>query len=160
MYILSHQPIIRQSMLGVFCALGLLTARAVQADDVNFATNTSGVTVPAGGAFVTLIQTTISTPGPRELVIHYFAECEVAGGGTDGFIDYDILRVGDPSPIPPTNDTDSALCQANEDDVSAGTVVFKSVSAGTHTIRVRGRMVGSGTGPVDDQSLVIEEEAP
>lgn len=162
MYVLSHQPIIRQVMLGVLCAFGVLTAPAVQADDVNFVTNTSGVTVPAGGGVVTLIQTTISTPGTRELVIHYFAECEVSGGGTNGFIDYDIevITGGTISTVPPTNDPDSALCQANEDDISAGTVVGRSVGAGTHTIRVRGRMVGTGTGPVDDQSLVIEEEAP
>jgi hypothetical protein len=161
MYVLNYQSIIRQVMLGVLCALGVLTARAVQADDVNSATTTSGVTsVPAGGAFVTFIQTTISTPGPRELVIHYFTECEVSGGGTTGFIDYDIRLVGAPSPIRPTNDADSALCKANQNDVSVGTVVFQPVGAGTHTIQVRGRMFGPGTGVIDDQSLVIEEEAP
>jgi hypothetical protein len=157
MYVLNHQSIIRQVMLGVLCALGVLTAPAVQADDVNSATATTSVTVPPGGGLVTLIQTTISTPGPRELVIHYFTECEVFGG--TGLIDHDILRVGDSSPIPPTNVSDSFLCES-EDNERVGTVVFQPVGAGTHTIRVQGRMVGTGTGRVDEQSLVIEEEAP
>lgn len=165
MYVLSNQPIIRQVMLGVLCALSLLTARAVQADDVNVVTNTNPIVVPDNGnpgSVVTLIQTVISTPGPRELVIHYFAECAVGGApaGSTRFIDYDILVNG--VQIPPTNVTDSALCQATVDDESVGTVVVHVVSGGNHTIRVQGRMrgPGAGQGVVDDHSLVIEEEGP
>jgi len=166
MYVLSYQPIIRQSMFGVLCALSLLTARAVQADDVDAVFNTNPVFVPDNGnnpgPLVTLIQTVINTPGPRELVIHYFAECAVSGAaaGSTRFIDYTILVNG--VPVPPTNVIDSALCQATVDDESVGTVVVKPVSEGNHTILVQGQMRGPapGQGVVDEQSLVIEEEGP
>lgn len=167
MYVLSHQPMLRQVMLGVLCALSLLTARAVHADDVNAVTNTNPIVVPDNGnpgATVTLISTVIATPAntSRELVIHYFAECAVGGAaaGSTRFIDYDILVDG--VLVPPTDVADNALCQATVDDESVGTVVSRTVSGGNHTIRVQGRMRGPapGQGVVDDQSLVVEEEAP
>jgi hypothetical protein len=162
MYILSHQPIIRQVMLGVLCALGVLTAPAVQADDVNAVTNNNQINIPAFGGNVTLLQTTIFTPGPRELVIHFFAECQVVASDNSTFIDLDILVNG--VEVPPTNDGNSALCNSPDQDMSVGTVVFRSVVAGNHTILVRGSLAGTPAagevGQVDDRSLVIEEEAP
>lgn len=163
MYILSNQPMLRQSMLGVLCALSLLTARAVQADDVNRVTNTNQIGIPAFGN-VNLITANISTPVPstRELVIHFFGECEVNSSDNSTFIDYDILVDG--VEVPPTNDGNSALCNSPDNDMSVGTVVMHTVSGGAHTITVRGSLAGTPvlgeSGSVDDMSLVIEEETP
>jgi hypothetical protein len=171
-----HNPILRfapvQAVVSVLLALGLTASPIVSADDVNVEVNTGGIDVPIGTERVPdveFISKSISTPGPRTLVIHYFAECQVPRG----HIEYDIVVNKSPlnvtaRQVPPTHDDLSALCSndgvAREHTLraaSVGTVVACVVpSAGDYTIKVRGHVVGHGAvgpGLVDDQSLVIEE---
>lgn len=154
--------------ISVLLALGLTASPIVSADDVNVEVNTGGVAVPIG-ADVQFISKSVSTPGPRTLVIHYFAECQVPRG----HIEYDIVVNKSPLAItarqvPPTHDNLSALCSndgiSSETELraaSVGTVVSCVVpKAGNYVIKVRGHVEGPGAmgpGLVDDQSLVIEE---
>jgi hypothetical protein len=167
-----HNPILRfapiQAVVSVLLALGLTAPAIVSAADVNVEVNTGGINVPIGPD-VEFISDSISTPGPRTLVIHYFAECQVPRG----HIEYDIVVNKSPLAItarqvPPTHDNLSALCsndgisaESNLRAASVGTVVACVVpSAGNYTIKVRGHVEGPaaiGLGLVDDQSLVIEQ---
>lgn len=154
MYCINYQSIVRRILLG---ALGVLTVAASQfarADDVNATSRTAAVAV--GAIDVTFIALLINTPAPRRLVIHYFAECQVNGVG---YIEYDVF-VGNQQ-VPPTHDNFNALCSAPQAPATVGTVVSYQVPAGNHIIFVRGHVEnGAGAGLIDDQSLVVEEEAP
>ncbi len=148
--------------------VGLMLSPLANAQTVSVATNTGSVPVPLGPADVEFISKTISVTGPRTLVIHYFAECQLPRG----HIEYDIavtkgIVAVTTKPIPPTHDNLSVLCSnntANESSLKAatvGTVVACTVSsAADYTVRARGHIEGFGAigpGGVDDQSLVIEE---
>lgn len=155
----------------VLMALGAVLSPLAAAEDVAVQTNTGGVVVPVGPADVEFIAKTIATTGPRTLLIHYSAECQVARG----HVEYDIVVSRDfltltARQAPPTNDTLSALCsndgatpESNLRAATVGTVVACTVDAGAdYTVRVRGHVEGPGAvgaGMVDDQSLVIEERA-
>ena len=154
-------------LLALSAALSPLAA----AQDVAVLTNTGGVPVPVGPADIEFISKTIATTGPRTLLIHYSAECQVARG----HVEYDIVVSRDfltltARQAPPTNDTLSALCsndgataESNLRAATVGAVVACTVDAGAnYTVRVRGHVEGPGavgTGMVDDQSLVIEQRA-
>ncbi len=149
--------------------LSLMIAPLVSAEDVSVQTNTGGIPVPIGPADAEFIAKTISIAGPRTLVIHYFAECQVQRG----HVEYDIvvnkgIVAATARQTSPTNDTLSALCsndgatpESNLRASSVGTVVACTVSSpADYTVRVRGHVEGPGAvgpGIVDDQSLVIEE---
>lgn len=150
-------------------ALGLMVSPLVSADDINVAVETGATPVPLGPADVEFIAKTITTTGPRTLVIHYFAECQVPVG----HVEYDIvvnkgIVAATARQVAPTHDNLSALC-SNDNGASAfraatvGTVVACTVSsAANYTVKVRGQAVGFGAiGPatIDDQSLVIEERS-
>lgn len=153
MYRLSSQSMVKHMTLSALIALGLTTSQTVRADDVNATSNTGGVNIP--GIFdVPLISLNINTPAPRELVVHYFAECQVQGG----YIEYDILVNN--VEVSPTHDDFSALCSSPAAPATVGTVVYRQVPAGNHNIRVRGHVEGGFGGLIDDQSLVVEEHAP
>jgi hypothetical protein len=155
---------------GIMLALGLMVSPLVSADDVHVAVNTGETNVPLG-LDAEFIAKTISTTGPRTLVIHYFAECQVP----NGYVEYDIvvnkgIVAATARQTAPTNDSLSVLCANNGGafdgplrSASVGTVVACTVSSsGNYTVRVRGNVVGDGAlwaGKVDDQSLVIEERA-
>ena len=152
-------------------ALGLMVSPLVSADDVSVAVDTAEINVPPGPADAEFIAKTINATGPRTLVIHYFAECQVP----HGYIEYDIvvnkgIVAATARQTPPTHDTLSVLCSndgtASEGILraaSVGTVVACTVSSsGSYTVKVRGHVVGDGAiwpGKVDDQSLVVEERA-
>lgn len=154
-------------LLALSAALSPLAA----AQDVAVQTNTGGIVVPVGPADIEFISKTIATTGPRTLLIHYSAECQVARG----HVEYDIVVSRDfltltARQAPPTNDTLSALCSNDgatpESNLRAATVsavVACTVDAGAnYTVRVRGHVEGPGAvgaGMVDDQSLVIEQRA-
>ena len=57
------------------------------AEAVNVEVNTTAVPVPVGPLDAEFIAKTISVRGPRTLVIHYFAECQVERG----HVEYDIV---------------------------------------------------------------------
>lgn len=151
--------------------LGAMLSPLAAAEDVAVQTNTGGVPVPAGPADVEFIAKTIATTGPRTLLIHYSAECQVIRG----HVEYDIVVSRDfltltARQAAPTNDSLSALCsndgatpESNLRAATVGTVVACTVDAGAnYTVRVRGHVEGPGSvgaGMVDDQSLVIEERA-
>lgn len=145
----------RAVILSTLFSLSLATSHTVRADDVNRFCATEGIQIP-GIADVNLNALVVNTPGPRELVIHYSAECQVQ----DGHIEYDILVNG--AEIVPTNDNFSALCSAPQSPATVGpTVYFRASAAGNYSITVRGHIEnGLGPGLVDDQCLVVEEEAP
>lgn len=161
----------RIAAAGLLLALGALLPPLATADDVAVQTNTGGIPVPVGPADVEFIAKTIATTGPRTLLIHYAAECQVVRG----HVEYDIVVSRDfialtARQAAPTNDTLSALCsndgasaESNLRAASAGTVVACTVdAAANYTVRVRGHVEGPGlvgAGIVDDQSLVIEERA-
>lgn len=154
-------------LLALSAALSPLAA----AQDVAVQTNTGGVPVPVGPADIEFISKTIATTGPRTLLIHYSAECQVIRG----HVEYDIVVSRDfltltARQAPPTNDTLSALCsndgataESNLRAATVGAVVACTVDAGAnYTVRVRGHVEGPGAvgaGMVDDQSLVIEQRA-
>ena len=154
-------------LLALSAALSPLAA----AQDVAVQTNTGGVPVPVGPADIEFVSKTIATTGPRTLLIHYSAECQVARG----HVEYDIVVSRDfltltARQAPPTNDTLSALCsndgataESNLRAATVGAVVACTVDAGAnYTVRVRGHVEGPGAvgaGMVDDQSLVIEQRA-
>jgi hypothetical protein len=153
MYRSSSQSIVKHMMLSALIALGLTISQIVRADDVNETSNAGGVNIP--GIFdVPLISLKINTPAPRELVIHYFAECQVESG----YIEYDILVNN--VEVSPTHDNFSALCSSPAIPATVGTVVYRRVPAGIHDIRVRGHVEDGFGGLIDDQSLVVEEHAP
>ncbi len=150
--------------------LGIATSPLASAEAVSSAFADS-VTVPVGPPDVEFISKKIDVNGPRTLVIHYFAECQVERGHVeyDIVVNRGILNVT-ARQTPPTNDDTNALCSNDGDTTesnlrahSVGTVVACTVTmAGDYTVRVRGH-VKSPTfpepGKVDDQSLVIEEHA-
>jgi hypothetical protein len=151
--------------------IGLMMCPFANADDVYVQSNTGAVAVPVGPMDVEFIAKTIDVAGPRTLVIHYFAECQVRRG----HVEYDIvvnkgIVAATARQTPPTHDTLSALCsndgatpESNLRAASVGTVVACNVNtAANYTVRVRGHVMGPGAigaGIVDDQSLVIEERA-
>lgn len=152
--------------------LGLmLLSPLAGADEVSVATNTGAVPVPVGPLDAEFISRTVSVRGPRTLVIHYSAECQVERG----HVEYDIvvnrgILAVTARQTPPTHDSLSALC-SNDGDTpesnlraqSVGTVVACTVSlADSYTVKVRGHVESpslAGPGAVDDQSLVIVEHA-
>lgn len=149
----SSQVVVKHMALSALLALGALMPTIVHADDVNATSNTGGIGIP-GMADVLLISLNINTPAPRELVISYFAECQVQSG----YIEYDILVNN--VEVPPTHDNFSALCSSPAEPATVGIVVYRQVPAGNHNIRVRGHVEGGFGGLIDDQSLVVEEHAP
>ncbi|MGI0035615.1 MAG: hypothetical protein ACRD98_07095 [Nitrososphaera sp.] len=170
MYNLIHQSMSTQVISTALLAFGLTVSPIVSAEEVNVKVNTGVVIVPVGPPDIEFISKTISTAGPRTLVIHYFAECQVPRG----HIEYDIvvnkgILAITSKQVPPTHDTLSALCSSSDPiesslrAVSVGAVVACTVAkADNYTVRVRGHVVGPGAidpGRVDDQSLVIEEHA-
>lgn len=162
---------LRISAVAAALLLGLAIAPTSYADEVNVATNTGAVPVPIGPLDAEFIAKTISVSGPRTLVIHYSAECQVERGHVeyDIVVNRNILNVT-ARQTPPTNDTLSALCSNDGDTTESnlrahtvGTTVACSVTLpDTYTIRVRGHVESpslAGPGVVDDQSLVITEHA-
>lgn len=159
----------RIAAASLLLALGAALSPPAAAEDVAVQTNTGGIPVPAGAADVEFISKTIATTGPRMLLIHYSAECQVIRG----HVEYDIVVSRDflaltARQAAPTNGTLSALCsndgattESNLRAATVGTVVACTVDAGAnYTVRVRGHVEGPGSvgaGMVDDQSLVIEE---
>ena len=144
------------------CVLGLLTAFAANADDANFAANVNPLAV--GAAPVNLITLVVSIPAGqvRELSITHSFECAVGGPGFTSWLEADIFVDG--ALITPTN-SDNASCTANNTAAQDGWVttsrtVVRAVVGGNHTVQVRGRVIGGGTGRVDDQALVVIEEQP
>lgn len=150
-------------------ALGMTLSTLALADEVSVATNTGAVPVPVGPLDATFISKTVSVRGPRTLVIHYSAECQVERG----HVEYDIvvnrsILALTARQISPTDDSLSALC-SNDGDTSesnlragsVGTVVACNVTLpDSYTIKVRGHVESPslpGPGVVDDQSLVITE---
>lgn len=148
--------------------LGMAAAPFASAQSVAAKAETAAVTVPVGLLDVEFIAHSISTRGPRTLVIHYFAECQVERG----HVEYDIV-VGRPNVAAtarvaePTSDIMSALCSNDGDTTesnlrakSVGTVVACTVSnPGEYVVKVRGHVEAPdmpGPAVVDDQSLVIE----
>jgi hypothetical protein len=140
-------------ILSASLAISALASPMVRADDVNVSQTTGSILIP-GMADVWLIGLGINTPAPRELVISYFAECKVQSG----YIEYDILV--DNVEVPPTHDNFNALCSSPAAPATVGTVVYRQVGAGNHSIRVRGHVEGGFGGEIDDQSLVVEEHGP
>jgi len=142
--------------LRLSCATAALLASGLHvavADDVNATSNTGEIAV--GFADVTFISLSLGTVVPRELIIHYAAECQ----SDDGYIEYDILVDG--VQVSPTHDNFSALCSSPASPATVGTTVMRMVAAGNHTVRVRGHVEnGVGPGRIDDQSLVVEEAGP
>ncbi|MGH8611231.1 MAG: hypothetical protein ACREYF_04055 [Gammaproteobacteria bacterium] len=145
----------RAVILSTLFSLSLATSHTVRADDVNSSCSTGGIQIP-GIADVNLNALVVNTPGPRELVIHYSAECQVQ----DGYIEYDVLVNG--VEVLPSNDNFSALCSAPQSPATVGpTLYFRAPAAGNYSITVRGHIEnGLGPGLVDDHCLVVEEEAP
>ena len=141
--------------LGALLSLSLAAPYSASADDVNARCLTTSIKIP-GAADVTFNALVVNIPGPRELVIHYSAECQVQ----DGYIEYDILVNG--VEIPPTNDNFSALCPAPQAPATVGpTVYLPARPPGNYSITVRGHIEnGLGPGIVDDQCLVVEEAVP
>lgn len=152
-------------------ALGLMVSAFASADEVSVAVDTGAVPVPVGPLDAEFIAKTISVRGPRTLVIHYSAECQVERG----HVEYDIvvnrsILALTARQVPPTNDSLSALC-SNDGDTSesnlrahsVGAVVACTVTAAdSYTVKVRGHVESpsmAGLGMVDDQSLVITEHA-
>ena len=148
---------------------GVMASPLVSAEAVSVETNTGGVPVPVGALDAEFIAKTVNVRGPRTLVIHYSAECQVERGHVeyDIVVNRSILAVT-AKQVPPTNDNLSALCSNDGDTTesnlraaSVGTVVACSVTlADNYTVRVRGHVESPslpGPGMVDDQSLVIEE---
>lgn len=149
----SSSRIRTQAATALVAVLALTTQGTVLADDVNATTSTGQINF--GVADVDFISLNLVTPIPRELVIHYSAECQV----TTGYIEYDILV--DNVQVPPTHDNFSALCSAPAEPATVGATVYRRVLAGNHTVRVRGHVEnGIGPGRIDDQSLVVQEEGP
>jgi hypothetical protein len=149
----NSQFAVKRIALSALLALSALASPMVRADDVNATSNTGSIGIP-GMADVWLIGLNINAPAPRELVISYFAECQVSSG----YIEYDILV--DNVEVPPTHDNFNALCSSPAAPATVGIVVYRQVAAGNHSIRVRGHVEGGFGGLIDDQSLVVEEHAP
>jgi hypothetical protein len=161
---------INRLSLCLLLPLGLmLAASPTHAQEVAAETDTGAVVVPVGPADALFISKTISALGPRTLLIHYFAECQVRRG----HVEYDIVVNKGIVAITarqaaPTNDSLSALCsndgatpESNLRAASVGAVVACTVNAAAdYTVKVRGHVEGPGgmaEGLVDDQSLVIEQ---
>lgn len=154
MYNSVSRSVVKQNMSSALLAVCLTVPSFVMAQEVSVHTDTGGINVLA--ADTKFISKSITTTGPRTLVIHYFAECQA----TSGNIYYDINVNG--NPVSPTHDKWNALCSAPWSPVSAGTVVACSVPAGKYTIGVRGHVDTRtllGQWLVDDQSLIIEAHA-
>jgi hypothetical protein len=150
---LSPGRVAKHVILSASLALSALASPMVRADDVNAISNTGTVNI-AGMFDVPFISLNINTPAPRELVISYFAECQVQSG----YIEYDILV--DNVEVSPTHDNFSALCSSPAAPATVGTVVYRQVGAGNHSIRVRGHVEAGFGGRIDDQSLVVVEHGP
>jgi hypothetical protein len=143
-------------------ALGLLASFGASADDANFAANPNPLAV--GAAQVNLITLSVSIPAGqvRELAITHAFECAVGGAGFFSWLEADIYVDG--VLITPTT-SDNASCTTNNTAsqdgwLTASQSVVRAVGGGLHTIQVRGRVIGGGSGRVDDQSLVVIEEQP
>jgi hypothetical protein len=160
---ISKKAQVRSRMLPTaLCALGLLTSMAASADDANNITNPNPLSV--GAAQVNLITMVVSVPAGqvRELAITHSFECAVGGAGFTSWLEADIYVDG--VLISPTN-SDNASCTTNNTAgqdgwVNASQTVVRAVGGGTHTVQVRGRVIGGGTARVDDQSLTVIEEQP
>lgn len=152
-------------------ALGLSVSTLAGADEVSVATDTGAVPVPVGPLDATFISKTVNVRGPRTLVIHYSAECQVERGHVeyDIVVNRSILAIT-ARQVSPTDDVLSALCSNDGDTTesnlragSVGAVVACSVTLpDSYTIKVRGHVESPslpGPGVVDDQSLVITEHA-
>ena len=149
---LGFRFLVRQLFLSVLITLSMAMSPMARADDVNHRTDTGGHII--GAVDETFIGMAIFTPAARELVIHYSAECRVFNSG---MIEYDILVNN--VEVSPTHDNTSILCE--QSPATVGHTVYYKVPAGIHRILVRGHVVGGvGPGQIDDQSLVVEEEAP
>ena len=144
------------------CVLGLMASFGANADDANFAANPNPLAV--GAAQVTLISLAVSIPAGqvRELTITHSFECAVGGAGFTSWLEADIYVDG--VLITPTT-SDNASCATNNTAtqdgwVTASQTVVRAVGSGLHTVQVRGRVIGGGSGRVDDQALVVVEEYP
>ena len=154
---------VKSRMLPVaLCALGLLTSFVASADDANSITNPNPIAV--GAATVNLMTMVVSTPAGqvRELSITHSFECAVGGAGFISWLEADIYVDG--VLLSPTN-SDNASCTTNNTAgqdgwLTSSRTVVRAVGGGNHTIQVRGRVVGGGSGRVDDQALVVIEELP
>jgi len=147
--------------------IGLTVSAVISATDVSVQVETGSVKLKLLDD-VTFISKEVTTSGPRTLVIHYFAECQV----TRGHIEYDIvvnkgIVAANARQVPPTHDNTSVLCSndgtsnSSLSAASVGTVVACAApSAGNYTIKVRGHVKGDNAmlpALVDEQSLVIEQ---
>ena len=144
------------------CALGLLGSFAANADDANFTANPNAMAV--GAAQTNLITLSVFIPAGqvRELAITHSFECAIGGAGFTSWLEADIYVDG--VLITPTT-SDNASCATNNTATQDGWVtasqsVVRAVGGGVHTVQVRGRVIGGGTGRVDDQALVVIEEQP
>lgn len=153
----------------VLLMLGVTVSPFANAEDVYFKQETGAVVVPVGPLDTEFLANTIDVDGPRTLIVHYSAECQVERG----HVEYDIvIHQGNLAitarQAAPTHDDTSALCSNDGDTLesnmrasSVGSVVACTVaSAAKYTVKVRGHVKGPGAigpGLVDDQSLVIEE---
>ncbi|HVJ62263.1 MAG TPA: hypothetical protein VM555_06070 [Tahibacter sp.] len=149
--------------------LGVVVSPFANAEDVYVKSETASVVVPVGPLDAEFLAKTIDVDGPRTLVIHYAAECQVERGHVeyDIVVNQGILAIT-ARQASPTHDDTSALCSNDGDTLesnmrasSVGMVVACTVaSASKYTVKVRGHVKGPGAigpGLVDDQSLVIEE---
>ena len=153
----------------VLLVLGAVVSPFANAEDVYVKSETASVVVPIGPLDAEFLAKTVDLDGPRTLIVHYSAECQVERG----HVEYDIvIHQGNLAitarQASPTHDSLSALCSNDGDTTesnmrasSVGTVVACTVaSGGKYTVKVRGHVEGPGAigpGLVDDQSLVIEE---
>ena len=152
---------VKNRMVPALCALGLLMAAGARADDANYAANPNPLAV--GAAQTSLISMSIFVPAGqvRELAITHAFECAVGGAGFISWLEADIYVDG--VLLSPTT-SDNASCATNNTASQDGWVttsqtVVRAVGGGTHTIQVRGRVIGGGTARVDDQALTVIEES-
>jgi hypothetical protein len=104
----------------------------------------------------------VATAATGELSVFFNAECSVAAPDDTTFVAVEILVDGSFTAL---NGTDRAFCTSTGDSslehwVSAAANVVRAVGAGSHTIRVRARLVGGvrpDRGQIDDTTLVVIE---
>ena len=104
---------------------------------------------------------TVNTAVPSRLVILFNAECSVAAPTNSDWLHVEILVDGVAAP---PSGGDQALCTSDGDSaldnwVTAASDTAVDVGAGTHTVQLRGSLVGSGVAGDDwwigDLSLIV-----
>ena len=103
----------------------------------------------------------VFTTADGALSVFFNAECSVAAPNDTTYVSLDILVDG--SFTAGNFGTDRAFCTSTGDNalqhwVSAAANVVRNVSAGSHTIRVRARLIGgtrTDRGQIDDITLIV-----